>query len=158
LAWVSFIMCCIHHSIWIESHDRFQTGSGHQDDRADRARAPDHLILFTAASFNWYVDTKSIKLATFRTLVVIFIVIARETSTSFTGWPSVTFLQTLFLLATVSTLAAWTHCQHLETNSLSNVLLSTVVASTCGILVDSIQQMACLLLAAMFAIALEILG
>ena len=151
LAWVSFIICCIHHSIWIESQNRFQTGL------TDRC-VPDHYISFTTASYTWYVDPKSIKMATFRTLVVLFIVLTHETPTYFNERPSVTFLQTLFLFATVSTLAAWTHCQHLETNSLSNVLVSTVVASTCGVLVDSIQQIACLLVAAVCVIAFEILG
>ena len=157
LAWVSFIMCCIHHSIWIESHDRFQTASGR--------RVTDHptssTALFAApcpSLVTWLINPKSIQLAIFRTLVVLLSVFTHETPVYFTGWPSVTFLQTLFLFATVSTLAAWTHCQHLEANSLSNILVATVVASTCGILVDSTEQSAYLLVAAAFAIVFEIWG
>ena len=149
---LSFTISCAHHSIWIASHNHTRPlppteYQGPSDTKTDPITSLTRLIY-----------AESTQLAAFRTLVVLFSMLVGGTHTYPASFLPICFLQTLFLLATISTLAAWTHCQHQQPASLSQVLLATVVASSCGMLVDGIGQTACLLAAAPFAIALELLG
>ena len=153
---ISLTIICVHHSVWIASHDHtrslqqphdYQGLSGTQKLNFTDPRTEFSRILYEAT-----------RLATFRTLVVLSSMLVIGTPTHSVSFLSLSFVRTLFLLATISTSAAWTNCQHQQPTSLRNVLLATVVASSCGMLIDGTGQTAFLLIATPFAIALDIFG
>lgn len=149
---MSLAIICVHHSVWIASHhytrslqkphDSHRASGTQTDPRAELRRIRDEATL----------------LATFRMLVVLVSMIFIGTPTHSVNFLSLSLIRTLFMLATISTSAAWTHCQHQQPTSLRNILLATVVASSCGMLVDGTGQTAFLLVAAPLAIALDVLG
>ena len=148
---LSFTISCVHHSIWIASHHHTRS----LQTPAYQSPSDPSTTLSRWIHAEW-IHTEATRLASFRTLVVLFSMLVRTPTYSAIFLP-LRFLQTLFLLATISTLAAWTHGQHQRPTSLSNVLLATVVASSCGMLVDGTGQTVCLLAATPFAVALELL-
>ena len=154
---LSFTISCAHHSIWIASHKHTRSLQ-HTEYQSQSDTQTDTCTSILGA----WVQSEATILATFRMLLVIFSILVGGTPTYSTSvlleYPLLGLLQTLFLLATISTLAAWTHGQHQQPTCLSNVLLATVVASSCGMLVDGTGQTVCLLAAMPFAIALELMG
>ena len=142
---ISFTISCVHHSLWITSHKH-----------AESIPTPEYHTTHQGMSDPQTDPNTPLLKSTFRTLVVLLSMLVRETPTYSANYLTLCFIQTLFLLATISTLAAWTHGQHKQPTSLSNILLATVVASSCGMLVDSTRQTACLLAATPFAIAIEL--
>jgi len=107
--------------------------------------------------FMW--ELSGIRIAIFRSLVVVFTAFLYDRD--FIAYMqkdrhSIQFMETLFLYMTITTFTSWVHCQHVNPNTISNILTSSVVAASCGMIVDNIEQTALLCTLTPFAIAFDI--
>ena len=142
--WLVFAVATGFHVLWASSH-------AHTLDRPGSSPVQAYALPSSIASVG--------PRAVFRSIVVLLCALVREAPPGEGGsadyLQSIRFMQTLALFVTVSTLTAWTHCQHKRANSLRSVLVASVSAAMCGLLVETIQQVAVLLLLFPVAVALD---
>ena len=141
--WFVFFFSCLHHPVFMSSQIYIS------DINTDQIES-----YFFA---KW--RHSAIPLAAFRTLVLIFCVFIRENELH--GMPyeyhqAVEFLEVLFLYLTISTFTAWAHCQHVQVNTLRNILTTSVVAASCGMIVETIEQTAFLCFLTPIAISFDL--
>jgi hypothetical protein len=131
--WVSFIISCGHHSAWVHSHTHYIELSG----------------------FRKWVYRSPLHTTFFRTVVVALCMLFPQTQ--LLGKPATLgTLRTLFLLSTISTFTAWTHCQHKETECFSNILVSTVFPVVSALIVETIEHTTAVLIVITLLIAIEL--
>lgn len=148
--WLSFVLSCAHHAAWIASHNHpDQPGVAASSKSGDTESPPISPIRWLYEQ----VFDESVQLAAYRTGVVLACTFLHDAGRE-TG--HVAFLQKLSLLVTISTFESFTHCQHEGTNTLTSILLATVVVVTFGMLVGNVEQTACILLVTPAAIAFEL--
>jgi hypothetical protein len=133
--WTVFVVASAFHAVWAASHAHTLGLDALTPVQAYAVPAPSATSRASAA----------LPKALFRTGLVLLCLLVREAPpsgarSSAYHLHTVRFLQALALCVTVSTLTAWTHCQHKRANSLRSVLAATVTAALCGILVETIQQ------------------
>jgi hypothetical protein len=151
LVWLCFALSSVHHAAWHASHSHYSPSRG----RFASDRDPDSVSSLGMRLYE-HIIQESTQLAAYRTMVVLGCMLLRSTDSTNTG--PVAFIERLALLVTVSTFASFAHGQHTTRggNSLSSVLLSTVAATSCGMLVENVEQVACILVATPLAIAFEL--
>ena len=147
--WAVFVVATSFHAVWAASHAHTLGLDALTPVQAYAVPVPAAKSRVSAA----------LPQALFRTGLVLLSLLVREapagsstgarssSSSSSSSAPhlhTIQFLQALALCVTVSTLTAWTHCQHKRANSLRGVLAATVTAALCGMLVKTIQQTAVL--------------
>ena len=141
--WFVFLFSCVHHPVFMSS----QTYTSDSN----------KYLLESYFFVKW--RHSALPLAAFRTIVLVFSVFLQESNLR--GRPykyheAVEFLEILFLFLAVSTFTAWVHCQHVHLNTLRNILTTSVVAASCGMIVEKIEQTAFLCLLTPIAIALDL--
>ena len=152
LVWVCFVLSNIHHAAWQASHSHYSPSRG----RFVGDRDPDSVASCSLWLYEHLIQ-ESTRLAAYRTMVAIGCMLLRRTEPATVG--PVAFIERLSLLVTVSTFTCYVHCQHSTVhNSLSSVLRSTVVVVACGMLVDNVEQVACILVAVPAAISFELVS
>ena len=139
--WTVFVVASSFHAVWAASHAHTLGLDALTPVQSYAVPVPAAMSRVSAA----------LPKALLRTGLVLLCLLVREAPAGSTGARSsadhlhtIRFLQALALCVTVSTLTAWTHCQHQRANSLRSVLVATVTAALCGILVETIQQIAVL--------------
>jgi hypothetical protein len=141
--WVVFLFSTIHHPIFMSSYTY--------------TSPPEKAYVKNEFWMSWTLT--SVPLAAFRSMVVVLCVFIRETNSYghlYQSHKIIEFMETLLLYVTISTFTAWVHCQHVHTNTLRNILSTSVVAAACGMIVENIEQTAFLCLLAPAAIALDV--
>ena len=143
LYWFVFIFNSIHHPVFMSSQVYTSDTS------------TDHIESYFFVRWRH----SALPLAAFRTVVVVLCVFINENELR--GRPyqyheAVEFAEILFLYLTISTFTAWVHCQHVHTNTLRNILTTSVVAASCGMIVERIEQTAFLCLLTPIAIAIDL--
>jgi hypothetical protein len=140
--WFVFLFSSIHHPIFMSSH--LYT--------SDPDNEPSERYFF----LKWRNST--LPIAVFRTVIVLCCVFVREANSYghiYKYHEAIEFLETLLLYVTIVTFTAWVHCQHIYPNTLRNILETTVVAASCGMIVENIEQTAFLCLLAPVAIYVD---
>lgn len=140
MSWVVFIASSVHHMTWVSSHTH----------TSDPSEPPVISYLF----LRW--RNSGIPIAIFRTLVVSICMVVVCKPTTYNKSDTFQFMQALFLFLTISTLTAWTHCQHTNVACLRSILLASVTTAVCGMLVDNVEQMAFLYMSLPLAIFVEL--
>lgn len=141
--WFVFFFSTIHHPVFMSSHLY--------------TRNTDNTPLQNKLFSKW--PYSSLPLAAFRTVVLIFCVFIRETNSYghlYQFHEVIEFTETLLLYVTIATFTAWSHCQHMNLNTLRNITSTTVVAASCGMIVENIEQVAFLCAFTPAAIALDV--
>lgn len=133
--WAVFVVASAFHAVWAASHAHTLGRDALTPVQAYAVAVPSATAAASAA----------LPKALFRTSLVLLCLLVREAPPcgghgSANHLHTIRFLQTLALCVTISTITAWTHCQHKRVNSLRGVLAATVTAALCGILVETIQQ------------------
>ena len=127
--WFVFLFSCIHHPIFMSSQVYISDTNTH--------------LIENYFFVKW--RHSPVPLAAFRTMVLFFCVFIRENElygVPYKYHQAVEFLEILFLYLTISTFTAWAHCQHIQANTLRNILTTSVVAASCGMMVETIEQTA----------------
>jgi len=140
--WFVFLFSSIHHPIFMSSH--LYTSD------PDNEPSESYFLL------KWRNST--LPIAFFRTVVVLCCVFIRETNSYghvYKYHEAIEFLETLLLYVTIVTFTAWVHCQHVYPNTLRNILETSVVAASCGMITENIEQTAFLCLLAPIAISMD---
>ena len=146
MKWVLLAFGIVYHALWSSAHRH----------TSDPFSQPVLSYLFV----RW--RNSSIPTALSRTITSLLFILLRETyvGSKYGGGSqyhyAVYFVRVLFLLATSSTFLAWAHCQHSHRSTLSSILAVSVVASTCGIIVDTVEQSLCLCVVTFIAIYFDI--
>lgn len=146
ISWVLLFIGTVYHAVWSSSHR-------HTSDRSIRP-------LFSY--FFIRLRNSPLPISLSRTIMTMICILVRNT---YQGRLDINqnsygvlayFLQTLFLLLTISTFLAWTHCLHVYHNSLSSVLAAAVVTAACGILVETVAQALCLSVLCSIAVWIDV--
>ena len=153
--WFVFMFNSIYHTIFMSS----QIYTSDTSDTSDSSHTSDTDDTLVKAYMLLPWKHSAITLSIFRTIVVILCVFIRETNSyghMYRFHLTIEFLETLLLYVTISTFTAWVHCQHVHSNTLRNILTTSVVTAACGMIVERIEQSAFLCILAPAAIALDI--
>ena len=140
--WFVFAFSSLHHPVFMSSH----LYTSNPDDQPSES----YFL------FKW--RNSALPLAAFRTIVVLCCVFIRETNSYghvYKYHETIEFLETLLLFVTIVTFTAWVHCQHIYPNTLRNILETSVVAASCGMIAENIEQTAFLCLLTPAAIAID---
>jgi len=142
-SWFVFMFTSIFHPIFMSSQmyttDRFKDMS-----RSNR------IFLWTSSG---------VRIAIFRSIIVLLSALLYDRNSIAymqKNTDNMKFIETLFLNMTITTFTAWVHCQHVNPNAISNILTTSVVAASCGMIVDNIEQAALLCSLTPAAIAFDI--
>ena len=140
--WFVFLFSSIHHPIFMSSH--LYTSDPESEP------SENYFLL------KWRNST--IPIAVFRSVVVLCCVFIRETNSYghvYRYHEAIEFLETLLLYVAIVTFTAWVHCQHVYPNTLRNILETSVVAASCGMIVENIEQTVFLCLLTPIAICVD---